>query len=189
MVCMQCQELKNQMEEYIRLMIRWLYLLSMLLQLQNSLFQIGVSWMLIGSRNNKSWIWPIRSNLRADAIGLFPQKVTKCRLLFFEKIRFKDFWKNGRDGNSDRWDSVGNFILSGGCTEGGALCAGNAKGRSSMLGLRGKAHYRVKGETPCPVIWCLRQVVLGIIWRIVLPKIIFGNDRHMKKSLWNARGR
>ena len=23
---------------------------------------------------------------------------------------------------------------------------------SSMLGLRGKAHYRVKGETPCPVI-------------------------------------
>ena len=53
---------------------------------------------------------------------------------------------------------------------------------SSMLGLRGKAHYRVKGETPCPVIWCLRQVVLGIIWRIVLPKIIFGIDRHMKKT-------
>lgn len=25
-------------------------------------------------------------------------------------------------------------------------------GGSSMLGLRGKAHYRVKGETPCPVI-------------------------------------
>ena len=47
---------------------------------------------------------------------------------------------------------------------------------------RRQAHYRVKGETPCPVIWCLRQVVLGIIWRIVLPKIIFGNDRHMKKA-------
>lgn len=130
----------------------------------------------------KNWIWPIRSNMRADAIGLFSKKVTKCRLFFFEKIRFEDFWKTGRDGNSDRWDSVGNYILSGGCTEGGALCAGNAKGRSSMLGLRGKAHYRVKGETPCPVIWCLRQVVLGIIWRIVLPKIIFGIDRHMKKT-------
>ena len=58
---------------------------------------------------------------------------------------------------------------------------GMQRGGSPMLGLRGKAHYRVKGETPCPVIWCLRQVVLGIIWRIVLPKIIFGNDRHMKK--------
>ena len=45
---------------------------------------------------------------------------------------------------------------------------GMQRGGSSMLGLRGKAHYRVKGETP---------------WRIVLPKIIFGNDRHMKKSL------
>ena len=130
----------------------------------------------------KNWIWPIRSNMRADAIGLFPKKVTKCRLLFFEKIRFEDFWITGRDGNSDRWDRVRNYILSGRCTEGGALCAGNAKGRSSMLGLRGKAHYRVKGETPCPVIWCLRQVVLGIIWRIVLPKIVFGNDRHMKKA-------
>ena len=59
---------------------------------------------------------------------------------------------------------------------------GMQRGGSSMLGLRGKAHYRVKGETPCPVIWCLRQVVLGIIWRIVLPKIIFVNDRHMKKA-------
>ena len=103
--------------------------------------------------------------MRADAIGLFPQKVTKCRLLFFEKIRFEDFCKTGRNGNSGRWDSSRNYILSGGCAEGGALCAGNAKGRSSMLGLRGKAHYRVKGETHCPVIWRLRQVVLGIIWR------------------------
>ena len=119
----------------------------------------------------------------------FSKKETKYRLLFFEKIRFEDFWKTGRNENSDRWDSVWISILSGGCTEGGALCSGNAKGRSSMLGLRGKAHYRVKGETPCPVIWCLRQVVLGIIWRIVLPKIIFGDDRHMKKSMWNARDR
>ena len=23
---------------------------------------------------------------------------------------------------------------------------------------------------------------MGIIWRIVLPKIVFGNDRHMKKA-------
>ena len=90
--------------------------------------------------------------MRADAIGLFPKKVTKCRLLFFEKIRFEDFCKTGRNGNSGRWDSSRNYILSGGCAEGGALWAGNAKGRSSMLGLRGKAHYRVKGETPCPVI-------------------------------------
>ena len=59
---------------------------------------------------------------------------------------------------------------------------GMQRGGSSMLGLRGKAHYRVKGETHCPVIWRLRQVVLGIIWRIVLPKIVFGNDRHMKKA-------
>ena len=29
---------------------------------------------------------------------------------------------------------------------------GMQRGGSSMLGLRGKAHYRVKGETPCPVI-------------------------------------
>lgn len=29
--------------------------------------------------------------MRADAIGLFPKKVTKYRLLFFEKIRFEDF--------------------------------------------------------------------------------------------------
>ena len=44
--------------------------------------------------------------MRADAFGLFPRKVTKCRLLFFEKIRFEDFCKTGRNGNSDRWDSV-----------------------------------------------------------------------------------
>ena len=35
--------------------------------------------------------------MRADAIGLFPQKVAKCRLLFFEKTRFEDFLKTGRD--------------------------------------------------------------------------------------------
>lgn len=29
--------------------------------------------------------------MRADAIGLFPKKVTKCRFLFFEKIRYEDF--------------------------------------------------------------------------------------------------
>lgn len=29
--------------------------------------------------------------MRADAFGLFTNKVTKCRLLFFEKIRFEDF--------------------------------------------------------------------------------------------------
>lgn len=29
---------------------------------------------------------------------------------------------------------------------------GMQRGGSPMLGLRGKAHYRVKGETPCPVI-------------------------------------
>lgn len=29
--------------------------------------------------------------MRADAIGLFPKKVTKCRFFFFEKIRFEDF--------------------------------------------------------------------------------------------------
>lgn len=56
--------------------------------------------------------------MRADAIGLFPQKVTKCRLLFFEKIRFEDFCKTGRNGNSGRWDSSRNYILSGGCAEG-----------------------------------------------------------------------
>ena len=33
------------------------------------------------------------------------------------------------------------------------LCAQIAKSGSILLGLRGKAHYRVKGETPCPVIW------------------------------------
>ena len=58
----------------------------------------------------------------------FFKKVTKCRLLFFEKIRFEDFCKTGRNGNSGRWDSSRNYILSGGCAEGGALCAGNAKG-------------------------------------------------------------
>ena len=112
----------------------------------------------------------------------FSQKSGKVSALIFWENPIWGFLKNRARWNSDRWDSVGNYILSGRCTEGGALCAGNAKGRSAMLGLRGKAHYRVKGETPCPVIWCLRQVVLGIIWRIVLPKIIFGNDRHMKKA-------
>lgn len=47
---------------------------------------------------------------------------------------------------------------------------GMQRGGSSMLGLRGKAHYRVKGETHCPVIWRLRQVILGIIWRNCVTK-------------------
>ena len=42
--------------------------------------------------------------------------------------RFEDFCKTGRTGNSGRWDSSRNYILSGGCAEGGPLCAGNAKG-------------------------------------------------------------
>jgi len=33
-----------------------------------------------------------------------------------------------------------------------ALCGGNAKGGSVFAGVKGQSPYRVKGETPCPVI-------------------------------------
>lgn len=88
--------------------------------------------------------------MRADAFGLFPKKVTKCRLFFFEKIRFEDFWKTGRNENSDRGDSVRIFILSGRCTEGGALCEGNAKGRQLHAGVKGQSPLSGQGWNALP---------------------------------------
>ena len=90
--------------------------------------------------------------MRADAIGLFPKKVTKCRLLFLSKSDLRIFEKPGETK-----------ILTDGTVSEISFCPasvqrakpfvqGMQRGGSSMLGLRGKAHYRVKGETPCPVI-------------------------------------
>ena len=90
----------------------------------------------------------VRCKSRCD--WTFSKEVTKCRLLFFEKIRFEDFWKTGRNENSDRWDRVRNYILSGGCTEGGALCAGNAKGRQLHAGVKGQSPLSGQGWNALP---------------------------------------
>ena len=130
----------------------------------------------------KNWIWPIRSHMRADAIGLFPKKWQSAGSSFLRKSDLRIFEIPGEtriltDGTVSEFP-----FCPAGVQRAEPFVQGMQRGGSSMLGLRGKAHYRVKGETPCPVIWCLRQVILGIIWRIVLPKIIFGDDRHMKKA-------
>ena len=83
--------------------------------------------------------------MRADAIWTFFKKVTKCRLLFLSKSDLRIFEKTGRNGNSGRWDSSRNYILSGGCAEGGALCAGNAKGRQLHAGVKGQSPLSGQG--------------------------------------------
>ena len=119
----------------------------------------------------------------AEIIGLLPEKWQGFGSYFLRKSDFEDFWKTGRDEIlTDGTVSEISFCPAG-VQRAEPFVQGMQRGGSSMLGLRGKARYRVKGETPCPVIWCLRQVVLGIIWRIVLPKTILSNDRHMKKLL------
>ena len=107
--------------------------------------------------------------MRADAIGLFPKKVTKCRLLFLSKSDLRIFEKPGEtkiltDGTVAEISFCpagvqrAELFVQG--MQRGAECRwhsfstdrSGAETGSSMLGLRGKAHYRVKGETPCPVI-------------------------------------
>lgn len=86
-------------------------------------------------------------------------------LIFLRKSDLRIFEKPGEmEILTDGTVSEITFCLAG-VQRAEPFVQGMQRGGSSMLGLRGKAHYRVKGETHCPVIWRLRQVVLGIIWR------------------------
>lgn len=90
--------------------------------------------------------------MRADAIGLFPQKVTKCRLLFLSKSDLRIFEKPGETKILTDGTVAEISFCPAGVQRAEPFVQGMQRGGSSMLGLRGKAHYRVKGETPCPVI-------------------------------------
>ena len=83
--------------------------------------------------------------MRADAIWTFFKKVTKCRLLFLSKSDLRIFEKPGETKILTDGTVAEIFILSGGCTEGGALCAGNAKGRQLHAGVKGQSPLSGQG--------------------------------------------
>ena len=98
-------------------------------------------------------------------LDFFPKKWQSVGSYFLRKPDLRIFEKPGEmEILTDGTVSEITFCLAG-VQRAEPFVQGMQRGGSSMLGLRGKAHYRVKGETHCPVIWRLRQVVLGIIWR------------------------
>lgn len=82
----------------------------------------------------------------------FFQKVTKCRLLFLSKSDLRIFEKPGETKILTDGTVAEISFCPAGVQRAEPFVQGMQRGGSSMLGLRGKAHYRVKGETPCPVI-------------------------------------
>ena len=61
------------------------------------------------------------------------------RLLFFLKIRNRDFGKNRtKRGSAVDWEKSGTRFVRSRSTEGAALCAGNAKGRQLPAGVKGQ---------------------------------------------------
>ena len=100
--------------------------------------------------------------MRADAIWTFFKKVTKCRLLFLSKSDLRIFEKPGETKILTDGTVAEISFCPAGVQRAEPFVQGMQRGGSSMLGLRGKAHYRVKGETPCPGrVDALRQLVLG----------------------------
>lgn len=73
-------------------------------------------------------------------------------LIFFRKSDLRIFEKTDKMDMLTEGTLPEIFILSGWSTEAQPFVAGMQRGGSSLLGLRGNAHYRVKGETHCPVI-------------------------------------
>ena len=88
--------------------------------------------------------------MRADAIWTFFKKVTKCRLLFLSKSDLRIFEKPGETKILTDGTVAEISFCPAGVQRAEPFVQGMQRGGSSMLGLRGKAHYRVKGETPCP---------------------------------------
>ena len=85
--------------------------------------------------------------MRADAIWTFFKKVTKCRLLFLSKSDLRIFEKPGETKILTDGTVAEISFCPAGVQRAEPFVQGMQRGGSSMLGLRGKAHYRVKGET------------------------------------------
>ena len=79
--------------------------------------------------------------------------MTKCRLLFFLRKSDLRIFEKPDEIKIPADGTVTEIIFCpAGVQRAEPFVQGMQRGGSSMLGLRGKAHYRVKGETHCPVI-------------------------------------